>query len=186
MMVIRRATPPDYSGICELAAANYEQNLSPNDRQQGFLSAEFTLQQVADMAVDLGIIVAVDQARVVGFACASRCDWVGQPPIVTSMVATFDQIRFQGRPLTDYAVFAYGPVCIDLPYRGRGLYRELYRGVQREVSGKYDLGWCFVAEENSRSLRAHVEGLGMSEVGRFTHAERGYRVLVFTVKTGPN
>jgi hypothetical protein len=185
-MVIRRATPADSAAICALAAANYEQNLSPDDRQQGFLSATFTLPQVADMVMDLGIVVATDQDRVVGFACASRCDWADQPPIVKSMVATFDQIRFRGRPLADYAVFVYGPVCLALPYRGRGLYRELYRGVQREVSEKYELGWCFVAEENSHSLTIHIEGLGMSAVGGFTHAERGYRSLVFTVETGPN
>src|SRR5262245_7771497 len=136
-MIVRRATPADYSGICELAAANYEQNLSPNDRQRGFLSAEFTSQQIADMATDLGIVVASDEGRVVGFACASRHDWSGQPPVVKNMFAKFDQIQFQGRPLTEYTAFVYGPVCVDVSYRGRGLAGELYRGIQQEVSGRY-------------------------------------------------
>jgi hypothetical protein len=77
-MEICRALPADYSRICELAAANYEKNLSTTDRQKGFLSAKFSLQQVSNMARDLGIIVAKDNNRVVGFVCASRCDWNDQ------------------------------------------------------------------------------------------------------------
>ena len=181
-MEIRRAIPDDYPGICELAAANYEQNLSPTDRQQGFISAKYTLQQIANIASDLGIIVARDNNRVVGFACASRLNADDQPSIVKNMIAEFDRIGFQGRPLADYKIFLYGPACLGLAYRGRGLLRELYQGVKRAVTGKYDLGSAFVDEDNPRSLKAHAKSLGMSEVGRFTHDERSYRMLVFRVE----
>ena len=181
-MEIRRAIPDDYPGICELAAANYEQNLSPTDRQQGFISAKYTLQQIANIASDLGIIVARDNDRVVGFACASRLNSDDQPSIVKNMIAEFDRIGFQGRPLADYKIFLYGPACLGPAYRGRGLLRELYQGIKREVTGKYDLGLAFVDEDNPRSLRAHAKNLGMSEVGRFTHDQRSYRMLVFRVE----
>ena len=181
-MEIRRAIPDDYPGICELAAANYEQNLSPTDRQQGFISAKYTLQQIANIASDLGIIVARDNDRVVGFACASRLNSDDQPSIVKNMIAEFDRIGFQGRPLADYKIFLYGPACVGLAYRGRGLLRELYQGIKREATGKYDLGSAFVDEDNPRSLKAHAKSLGMSEVGRFTHDERSYRMLVFRVE----
>jgi hypothetical protein len=181
-MEIRRAIPDDYPGICELAAANYEQNLSPTDRQQGFISAKYTLQQIADIASDLGIIVARDNDRVVGFACASRLNSDDQPSIVKNMIAEFDRIGFQGRLLADYKIFLYGPACLGLAYRGRGLLRELYQGIKREVTGKYDLGSAFIDEDNPRSLKAHAKSLGMSEVGRFAHDERSYRMLVFRVE----
>lgn len=183
-MEIRRALPVDYSRICELAAANYEKNLSPSDRQQGFLSAKFSLRQVTDMASDLGIIVARDNNQVVGFVCASRCDWDDQPPIVKSMLTEFDRILFQGRPLNEQRLFIYGPVCIDRAYRGQGLLRKLYQGIKRELAGKYYVGSAFIAEGNSRSLKAHLEGLGMTKVARFTHDDRSYRILAFHVEAG--
>lgn len=180
-MEIRKALSEDYSGISELAAANYVENLSSTDRHRGFLSATFTLQQIAAMARDLGIIVARDKQHVVGFICASRCDLNNQPSIVKRMVEAFDRCRFQGRALNDYKQFIYGPVCIDRAYRGRGLLRHLYHGLQRELAGKYDVGSAFVAEDNLHSLRAHVDGLGMSEVGRFVHGGRSYQILAFRV-----
>jgi hypothetical protein len=144
----------------------------------------FSLRQVSNMARDLGIIVAKDNNWVVGFVCASRCDWNYQPAIVKSMLAEFDRILFQGRPLNEYSVFIYGPVCIDLAYRGRGLLRKLYRGIKRELAGKYSVVSAFIADGNSRSLQAHRDGLGMSEVARFTHDECSHHILAFPVEAG--
>ena len=180
-MDIGRAGPDDYSEIYELMAANSDRNLSPTDRKKGFLSATFTLRQIADMAADLGILVARDKERVVGVMCASRCDFADQPPVVRSMVAEFDRVRYQDQPLNEYSVFLYGPVCIAPAYRGRGLLRALYQAIRRELDGKCDVGVAFVSEANPHSLEAHVQGLGMSEVGRFTHDEHGYRILAFPI-----
>ncbi len=71
-MIFRRATPSDYSGIVDLAAANHRDSLTLDEQRQGFLSARFSLGQVAAMAEDLGIVVAVAEERVAGFMCASR------------------------------------------------------------------------------------------------------------------
>ena len=51
----RRATPRDYPEIVRLNEVNFIANLAPQDREDGFLSAIFTDQQVAAMAGDLGI-----------------------------------------------------------------------------------------------------------------------------------
>ena len=180
-MDIRRALPVDSPGICELAVANYKLNLSATDLQNGFLSAKFTIQQIDDMARDLGIIVARDSDRVVGFACASRPEWHGQPVIVKRMLEVFEDVLFHGRLINEQDVFVYGPVCIDVIFRGRGLLHELYRGLKRELSAQYDVGMGFVAADNPRSLKAHKHGLRMTEVGRFTHEECRYHALAFRV-----
>lgn len=180
-MEIRRALPVDFAGIFKLAAACHYRNLSSEERQQGFLSAEFTLRQIAHMAGDLGIIVALESGRVVGFMCASGCDWDDQPAVVKGMLAELDRVDLQGRPLKSQRLFVYGPVCIDRAYRGQGLLRAMYRSLGSEVAGMYDGGVSFVAESNPRSLNAHVKGLGMTEVGRFAHEGRSYRILAFPV-----
>lgn len=76
-------------------------------------------------------------------------------------------------------VFIYGPVCIDRAYRGRGLLRGLYETLRREVAGRYDIGVAFVADDNPRSLRVHVDGLGMGDVGEFVFWGKQYHILAF-------
>ena len=49
-VLYRRALPSDYGAIVELNAANYIANLGDDERADGFLSAAFTLKQIAAMA----------------------------------------------------------------------------------------------------------------------------------------
>ena len=60
--------------------------------------------------------------------------------------------------------------------------RELYQGIEREVTGKYDLGSALVVKTMPTPLKVAAKTLGMSEVGRSTHDERSYRMLVFRVE----
>ncbi len=81
-MEFRRATPHDFSAIQALQSANLVNALAAEDRQGGFLSAEFTRRQIAKMASDIGIIVAVDRLRIVGYVCGSQCDFNQQFPLL--------------------------------------------------------------------------------------------------------
>ena len=54
----RRAMPQDYPAILRLQSENFIANLSKAGRKEGFLSAEFSLEQVASIAEDLGTTIA--------------------------------------------------------------------------------------------------------------------------------
>lgn len=178
-MELRFARPTDYRGILDLVEAYQIGNLTPAERGNGFLSARFSLPQVAAMAEDLGIVVALERGGVVGILCASRFDWSETPPIVQSMAATFPRIPFEGRPLSDWRSFLYGPVCIDRPFRGQGLLRKMGQCLNQPLKGRYDVGAVLVSENNPHSLEAHTLGLGMKDVGAFTHNGQGYRILAY-------
>jgi len=180
-MEFRRALPKDFSTILQLQAASFIDNLSAEERRGGFLSVQFTLDQLADMTKDIGIVVAFDQGSVVGYMGATRCDVNPQPPIVTKMIEQFDGIEYQGKPLRSYRSFIYGPVCIDGSRRRRGLLLGLYETLKKEVEEQFELGVAFVDKENSRSLRAHADGLVMDPVGEFEWNGKGYVILAFRV-----
>ncbi len=180
-MDIERASPEDYPGILQLQAANYIGRLSAHERGHGFLSAEFTAQQIADMAEQQAIVVAREGKRVLGFVCASGPDFNQQPPAVARMIQEFDHVDYQGRRLSSYGWFLYGPVCIDRSQRGQGVLRKLYQALIEEVSGQYEVGVALVDEENAHSLEAHVDGLGMLQVGGFEHGGHRYHILAFSV-----
>jgi AmpD protein len=132
---IRRAVLADYPGILQLQAANYLGILTAAERSSGFLSAQFTPEQVAAMAADLGIIVASDDDRIVGYLCAHRADLAPVPPLIEAMFACAWTVVYRGNALAGARVFTYGPVCIDRAYRGRGLLRDHDAQTQAEVLG---------------------------------------------------
>lgn len=185
-MKFRRAKPKDFSAILKLQSANYVGNLSVEEREEGFLSAEFTPEQVAEMARDLGIIVASDSKSVVGYLCGFRCDFNHGSPVIAKMLEAFDHVPYESKPLSSYKTFIYGPVCIDRSHRRRGLLRGLYQALKKEVAGQFDVGVAFVARNNPHSLRAHVAGLGMVDVGEFKVKDNKYVILAFGVPPHPS
>ncbi len=180
-MEFRRARPEDFSAILRLQAANLIGNLKPEYRLDGFLSAEFSRQQIAEMASEIALLVASDQAQVFGYLCTYSCNYGKQFPILAAMVQSFDRVLYQGMPLSSYHSFIYGPVCIDRSHRSRGLLRGLYETLLREIAGKYEVGTAFVSKDNPHSLAAHVKGLGMVIAGEFEFRGRIYDILAFSI-----
>jgi len=178
-VIFRRAGIADYEGILELQAANYVANLSEEDRREGFLSAEFSREQVAAMADDLGIMIAIESGVIAGYLCAFRNEFDHSSPVLAEMLHSYERVQFEGNPLSSYNSYIYGPVCIGKNYRRRGLLRGLFEAQRRDLAGKFDVGVAFVARNNSHSLQAHVGGLGMDDVGDFEVKGNSYVILAF-------
>ena len=178
---IRRARVSDYAGIVRLNRENYIVNLELEDRRDGFLSALFTLEQVAAIAEDLGIMVASEGAAIAGFLCAFRNDFNHGSPVVAKMIESYDSTMFEGKRLTLYRTYAYGPVCIDRAHRRRGILRGLYDAQKKELAGRFEVGVALIARDNPHSMDAHVFGLGMTEVGEFEVNGKLFATVAFRV-----
>lgn len=176
-----RAKPQHYTAILRLQSANYIANLSEQDRKEGFLSAEFTRDQVAAMAEELGIMIAEDSGTVAGYLCAFRNEFNHGSPVLAKMLESYDRVQFLGKPLSSYNSYIYGPVCIGRDYRRRGLLRGLYEAQKKDLAGQFEVGVAFVARNNPHSLQAHVAGLGMTDVGDFEVRGNVYVILAFRV-----
>ena len=175
----RRAQPGDYATILILQSANFIANLSAAERREGFLSAQFTPEQTAQIAADLGTMLAVVDGRIAGFLCAFRNEFETGSPVIAKMMEAYDRLNFEGKPLRSFRSYIYGPVCIAREYRRRGLLRGLYQAQKEDLAGQFDIGVAFVARNNPHSLSAHVGGLGMIEAGDFSLEDNGYATLVF-------
>ncbi|MGH7875214.1 MAG: N-acetyltransferase [Candidatus Binatia bacterium] len=179
IVTFRRARVVDYPHILRLQSANFIANLTAEERKQGFLSAQFSAAQTAQIAEDLGTMVALVDDQVAGFLCAFRNQFETGSPVIARMLESYDRLLFEGRPLSFFKSYIYGPVCIGREYRQRGLLRGLYEAQKNDLAGRFDLGVAFVARNNPHSLQAHVAGLGMSKVGDFEVADNIYVVLAF-------
>jgi predicted GNAT superfamily acetyltransferase len=175
----RRAQREDYPEILALQSANFIANLTEEERMQGFLSAQFTPQQTARIAEDLGTTVAVVDGRVGGFLCAFRKEFDTGSPVIGKMLDSYDRLTFHGKPLSSFSNYIYGPVCIGSEFRGRGLLRGLYEAQKKDLAGQFEIGVAFVSRNNRHSLSAHVSGLGMIEAGDFEVKGNIYATLAF-------
>ncbi len=164
-----------------LQRENFITNLSDEERKEGFLSAQFTPEQVAAMAEDLGTTVVIVENEVAGFVCAFRREFDTGSPVIAKMLESYDLFRFEGTLLSRYRSYLYGPVCIGRQYRRSGLLRGLYQAQIAELAGQFEVGAAFVARNNLHSLAAHVSGLGMTVVGDFEVKGNRYALLAFRV-----
>jgi predicted GNAT superfamily acetyltransferase len=96
------------------------------------------------------------------------------------MLHSYDRVRFNGRTISSYESYIYGPVCVARDYRGQGILRQLYEAQRKDLVGRFDIGVAFVARANSHSLNAHVAGLGMTDAGDFEVGGKAYAILVFS------
>jgi len=177
----RRAGPEDYAEIVRLQRANYIKNLTAEERGEGFLSAEFSLDQVTAIASDLGIAIVTMDDALAGCLCGIRREFDHGSPVVAKMIESYDQAWFQGKPLSAFNSYIYGPVCIARQYRRRGLLRGLYEFQKKDLAGQFEVGVALVSHSNPHSMQAHVEGLGMTEAGEFELNGNLFAILAFRI-----
>ena len=175
----RRAGREHYAGIVRLQRANYIGNLSAEERWEGFLSAEFSFEQVAAIASDLGIAIVTIDDELAGCLCAIRREFDHGSPVVAKMLESYDQARFESKPLSAFNSYIYGPVCIARQYRHRGLLRGLLNFQKEDLAGQFEIGVALVSYSNRHSMQAHVAGLGMAEAGEFELNGNLFAILAF-------
>jgi len=177
----RRAGPDDYGKIVRLQRANYIANLSEEQRREGFLSAEFSLEQVAAIATDLGIAIVTIDDDLAGCLCGIRREFDHRSPVVAKMLDSYGQAWFEAKPLSAFNSYIYGPVCLARQYRHRGLLRGLYNFQRKDLAGRFELGVALVSHSNPHSMQAHVEGLGMIKTGEFDLNGNLFAILAFRI-----
>lgn len=181
-MRYRRLEERDLPVVLALQEANLFGNLTPEQRGgQGFLSARFSAAQFAEMADDVAVMVAANADEIAGYLCASGLAFNRRVPLLAAMIERFPATRFLGRPLGAQRCLIYGPVCVAASRRGSGVLRGMYDALRAEVAGDYDAGVLFIAKDNTRSLAAHTDGLGMTLVGDFAFDRGRYWMLAFPV-----
>ena len=180
-MQYRPLQDDDLPGVLALQEANLHVHLSDTERARGFLSARFGPEQFSAMAVQVGVLVAADGDRIAGYACASEVDYNRRFPLLAAMIDAFPRVQYQGSTLDRASCFVYGPVCVDRAWRGRGVLRGLVAALRQRTAGRFDCGVAFIAQDNPRSLAAHVQGLGLLQAGAFEHSGRAYHLVLLPV-----
>jgi hypothetical protein len=180
-MEYRHSRPGDYDAMVAMAQTNYVDNLTPEQRKDGFLSVRFTREDFARMASEVAIVVGIEDGAVAGFLCAEWIDKSGMPPVLDLAARTFLAGRFRGKPGRESKAFLEGPLCIGEGHRGEGMRHGLHKAMMEAVRGRYEVGVSFIAFDNARSYRGATAHGGFEDIGTFELNGKRHHVIAFPV-----
>ena len=158
MISTRPATLDDVERISGLLIANTV------DRG-GTLVGDWSVGVLRDcLAAGQLIVIATDAADFLGVLVTSEKSRALAPPVVAMLAAWPGSAD----------AYVYGPVCVDLAARGRGVIEALYAEVVTRQPGREAI--LFIKADNERSLRSHAR-LGMVQVASFALGADVFTVL---------
>jgi L-amino acid N-acyltransferase YncA len=180
---ITRMSDSDISQIMNIQSENQSNNLTLSQQKNGYLSIAFSEDEFKDFNENLCVVVAKEQHEVIGYCCVSSASFNAQFPILDQIVAGIPSYAIpetQDIP-TEEKSCIYGPVCIALSHRGKGVLQKLSAfGLEIAKERGYAYCFSFIAADNKRSLQAHMK-LSFHKVGNVNHNNNEYIVITRTL-----
>lgn len=183
MIKTRIGNKDDITGILSLQERNLFSNLSEQEREKGFVTTPFTVSQIEEIIKQNGIFVAENKENtIIAYAFAGDWTYFEQWGIFNFMTARFPQLSFNNNKITTENSFQYGPVCIDIEYRGQGVLNLIFEEMRIEFLKKYPISITFINKVNVISEKAHTQKLGWKIVDEFDFNNNRYIGLAFDMK----
>ena len=184
MVQARKGTKKDIPGILSLQERNLYSNLTAQERKNGFVTTPFTVQQLEDIIQLNGLFVAADKENhIIAYLFAGDWAYFQQWDIFQLMVSRFPSLSFQDRKITTQNSFQYGPVCIDINYRGQGILQAIFEEMRLAFIEEFPISITFINQVNAVSTKAHTQKLGWKIIDRFEFNNNAYFGLAFDMTT---
>ncbi len=177
-MIYRNATKSDIPKIEELQKRYHISFISEEEKKNGFVTTLFTPEQLTELIEqEDGISLACDGDKVVAYAMAGSWQFWSKWPLFQYMIADLPNTQYLGQTLSTENSYQYGPVCIDMAYRGQGVLQELFAHSARQMNRRYPILITFINHVNPRSYKAHTEKVGLEVIKNFSFNGNNYYEL---------
>ena len=186
-MQYRNATIDDIAQIEELQKKYHVSFISEEDKKSGFVTTLFTREQLTELIEkEDGISLAFDEDKVVAYAMAGSWEFWSKWPLFQYMIADLENVTYLGRQLTTENSYQYGPVCIDMAYRGQGVLQRLFAHSARQMGRRYPILITFINHLNPRSFTAHTKKVGLDVIKDFSFNGNNYYELGYDTSKAVN
>ncbi len=175
-MNYQKASDTDYQGILALQHKNQLNQLTAVEKENGFLSVEFTEEQFKRMNQESGIVVCKDQHIVCGYLCASSLAFNKAFTIPAAMISQCAQLHYKKQPMDHYRSIIVGPWCVERSHRGTGVFSNLWHALNKILSADIELMITFISTQNPRSLHA-AKKVGLEEIATFEFNQQTFYIL---------
>jgi hypothetical protein len=168
IMEIRQATVEDVEGVVALLQANHADNLTEEEKKDGFVTTKMTNEQMeALIEQENGITIAVKDGKVVAFAMAGSWQFWSEWPLFQKMIELLPEFEYNGVVPDMENSYQYGPICVDRSVRGTGVFHDVFMESLRSMKDRYPMMITFINQVNPLSYAAHTRKVRMDEVGTF-------------------
>lgn len=169
----------DLERIIALQAANHASALpSEQGAADGFVTMRYTAAQLRAMCGAYRHVVAKSDGVVVGYALVMLKECRATFPFLDAMFRDAEAGFLDGHALLGKPYFVMGQVCIDKTFRGKGIFRALYRALREQMRAQFDLVVTEVSTRNARSMAAH-RGIGFRSVKDVEDEASEWRVIAW-------
>lgn len=185
-MIYRNATVADIPQIEELQKRYHVSFINEEEKKNGFVTTLFSREQLTELIEqEDGISIACDGETVAAYAMAGSWQFWSKWPLFQQMIADLPNITYLGKTLSTENSYQYGPVCIDMAYRGQGVLQALFAHSARQMSKRYPILITFINHLNPRSFAAHTQKVGLDVIKDFTFNGNNYYELGYdTARAG--
>lgn len=177
-MNYRNATIADIPQIEELQKRYHVSSISEDEKKNGFVTTLFTAGQLRELIEsEDGISLACEGDVIAAYAMAGSWQFWSKWPLFQHMIADLPNTEYLGQTLNTENSYQYGPVCIDMAYRGKGVLEDLFAYSARQMNRRYRLLITFINHINTRSFAAHTRKIGMEVIKNFVFNGNNYYEL---------
>lgn len=170
----------ELDNILDLQGRNLPGQLSETEKStQGFVTVVHDRALLLKMNEVCPHIVAMDGDVLAGYTLCMHPDFKNEIPILKPMFKQLEGIKGLRLP---YMVM--GQVCIDKPYRGKGVFRQLYAALAQSLESAYGAIITEVDRLNTRSLQAHY-AIGFEELQTYFTDEKEWIILQLPLVNSP-
>jgi hypothetical protein len=157
----------DLRQILALQKLNLRSTRSAQEEaEQGFVTVMHDFELLKLMNTAARHVIAKDGDKVIGYALAMTRGFRHRIAALESMFTMLDKIVFGGKTFSDVPYIVMGQVCVDRDYRGKSVFREMYKLYFSTYKPLFKYIITEVAVRNTRSLNAHLH-LGFEEIYRY-------------------
>ncbi|MCE2613377.1 GNAT family N-acetyltransferase [Flavobacteriaceae bacterium D16] len=158
--------------ILELQKANLPEMLTDKELQdEGFVTVVHTLELLSSMNERCPHILAKSGDEVIGYALCMHPDFRKEIDILKPMFQEIDKVI---SPEAPYLIM--GQICIDKPYRRKGIFRGLYQKMLESTQKEFSKIITEVDGRNQRSLTAHY-AVGFQDLSQYQSNGRDWYLI---------
>jgi hypothetical protein len=170
--------------VHQLNQQNLKGNLSAEEiKEEGFVTWLYSLELLKQMHELLPSVIIKEDDRVIGYALTTPTEASEFHSDLKAMMEHVRSLQYNGKHISSYRFYCMGQICIDKPYRGKGIFELLYKKHKESFSNQYDLLITEISTSNLRSRRAH-EKIGFKTISVHTDETDEWNVVVWDWK-GP-
>jgi ribosomal protein S18 acetylase RimI-like enzyme len=171
-------------GIRNLQELNLKRNITSQEAiDQGFLTADYTIEYLQEMNSACPSIIAKDGEKVVGYALVITKDIRNGHDLVEGLFDAIDRCEYKGKLLRDVNYVVVGQLCVAKEFRGQELVQKLYEHFRDCLSNEFIYLITDIAQSNVRSLKAHKKR-GFQVINQMSYGGIGWDIVLWDWKIG--